>query len=71
MESLKRIDGYRGPRGPVVLVIMDGVGIGRGDEGDARRFDRRAVVVVGDRQRVFQQPGARLGDVEHAAAFRD
>ncbi|NLB55740.1 MAG: 2,3-bisphosphoglycerate-independent phosphoglycerate mutase [Lentisphaerae bacterium] len=27
--------GYRGPKGPVVLVVMDGVGIGKHEEGDA------------------------------------
>lgn len=34
MEPLKRIEGYEGPRGPVVLVIMDGVGLSPYDEGD-------------------------------------
>ncbi|MBP7830629.1 MAG: 2,3-bisphosphoglycerate-independent phosphoglycerate mutase [Kiritimatiellae bacterium] len=34
MESLKSLDGYRGPKGPVVLMIMDGIGIGRYEEGD-------------------------------------
>jgi 2,3-bisphosphoglycerate-independent phosphoglycerate mutase len=34
MEALKRADGFRGPKGPVVLVIMDGVGIGKYVEGD-------------------------------------
>ncbi|TFH12741.1 MAG: 2,3-bisphosphoglycerate-independent phosphoglycerate mutase, partial [Lentisphaerales bacterium] len=29
--------GFKGPRGPVVLVIMDGVGIGKYEEGDAVR----------------------------------
>src|SRR5690606_39611718 len=28
----------RGPRGPVVLVVLDGVGVGRGDEADAVRI---------------------------------
>jgi len=36
MEILKRAD-YAPPRGPVVLVIMDGVGIGKYAEGDAVR----------------------------------
>ncbi len=34
MDALKPLPGYRGPRGPVVLLIMDGVGIGRYEEGD-------------------------------------
>lgn len=34
MLTLKQMDGYQGPAGPVVLVIMDGVGIGGGDVGD-------------------------------------
>ena len=34
MEPLKKIDGFSRPKGPVVLAIMDGVGIGKGDPGD-------------------------------------
>ena len=34
MEALKKSDVFKGPRGPVVLVIMDGVGIGKYAEGD-------------------------------------
>ncbi len=34
MEPLKQSRKFKGPRGPVVLVIMDGVGIGKGDAGD-------------------------------------
>ena len=34
MNSLNKHPHFSGPSGPVVLVIMDGVGIGRGDEGD-------------------------------------
>ena len=34
VEGLKRISGYEGPRGPVVLAIMDGVGLGKYPEGD-------------------------------------
>lgn len=34
MQSLKKLTSFSGPTGPVVLVIMDGVGIGGGDAGD-------------------------------------
>lgn len=34
MNALKKLPNYPGPAGPVVLVIMDGVGIGQGDAGD-------------------------------------
>ncbi|MFK7766903.1 MAG: 2,3-bisphosphoglycerate-independent phosphoglycerate mutase [Mariniblastus sp.] len=34
MKSLDKHSTYSGPEGPVVLVIMDGVGIGHGDAGD-------------------------------------
>ena len=34
MDALKPLAGCRGPQGPVVLMIMDGVGIGRYEEGD-------------------------------------
>jgi 2,3-bisphosphoglycerate-independent phosphoglycerate mutase len=34
MNALKRLPSVAAPPGPVVLVIMDGVGIGRGDAGD-------------------------------------
>ena len=32
--KLEKIEGFEGPKGPVVLVIMDGVGIGKYEEGD-------------------------------------
>ncbi len=32
--NLEKIPGYDGPQGPVVLAIMDGVGIGKYEEGD-------------------------------------
>jgi len=35
VEALKKKNGYRGRKGPVVLVIMDGVGFGKYKEGDA------------------------------------
>ena len=34
MQPLKRLESFSGPDGPVVLCIMDGVGIGHGDAGD-------------------------------------
>ncbi|MBN1268523.1 MAG: 2,3-bisphosphoglycerate-independent phosphoglycerate mutase [Kiritimatiellae bacterium] len=37
MEALKRSKKFSGPRGPVVLLIMDGVGIGKYEEGDMVR----------------------------------
>ncbi|MEI6167217.1 MAG: 2,3-bisphosphoglycerate-independent phosphoglycerate mutase [bacterium] len=36
MQALKKL-AFPGPKGPVVLVIMDGVGIGKYEEGDAVR----------------------------------
>lgn len=37
MQSLKKNKNFAGPEGPVILVIMDGVGIGRYEEGDMVR----------------------------------
>ncbi len=37
MEPLKKNKNFTGPEGPVVLVIMDGVGIGQHEEGDMVR----------------------------------
>ena len=34
MEALQKLESYTQPEGPVVLVIMDGVGIGKHEEGD-------------------------------------
>ena len=34
MKPLERSSSFGGPEGPVVLIIMDGVGIGGGDDGD-------------------------------------
>ncbi|MGD9873336.1 MAG: 2,3-bisphosphoglycerate-independent phosphoglycerate mutase [Kiritimatiellia bacterium] len=34
MEALKKSKKFAGPAGPVVLVIMDGIGIGKHEEGD-------------------------------------
>jgi 2,3-bisphosphoglycerate-independent phosphoglycerate mutase len=33
--TLRRLGGFAGRPGPLVIVVMDGVGLGRGDEGDA------------------------------------
>lgn len=35
VDALKKRDGYKGRKGPLVLVIMDGVGFGKYKEGDA------------------------------------
>ncbi len=37
MDALKKSQIFKGPQGPVVLVIMDGVGIGKYEEGDLVR----------------------------------
>ena len=37
MKPLNALTTYAGPRGPVVLLIMDGIGIGRYPEGDMVR----------------------------------
>ena len=34
MEPLKKANNFKGPQGPVVLTILDGVGIGTCAEGD-------------------------------------
>ena len=34
MDELKKNEAFGGPEGPVVLVIMDGVGIGKNPESD-------------------------------------
>jgi 2,3-bisphosphoglycerate-independent phosphoglycerate mutase len=34
MDALKKSQVFKGPQGPVVLVIMDGIGIGKYEEGD-------------------------------------
>ncbi|HEY3359980.1 MAG TPA: 2,3-bisphosphoglycerate-independent phosphoglycerate mutase [Polyangia bacterium] len=38
--KLRKLDGFNGRPGPVVIVVMDGVGLGRGDEGDAVKLAR-------------------------------
>jgi 2,3-bisphosphoglycerate-independent phosphoglycerate mutase len=37
MEPLKKSKNFQGPEGPVVLAILDGVGIGKYEEGDIVR----------------------------------
>jgi 2,3-bisphosphoglycerate-independent phosphoglycerate mutase len=37
MEPLKKSKNFTGPEGPVVLAILDGVGIGKYEEGDIVR----------------------------------
>lgn len=44
MEALARHPRFPGVAGPVVVVVMDGVGIGRGDEGDAVALARTPVL---------------------------
>jgi 2,3-bisphosphoglycerate-independent phosphoglycerate mutase len=38
--KLRKLSGYHGRPGPVMIVVMDGVGLGRGDEGDAVKLAR-------------------------------
>jgi 2,3-bisphosphoglycerate-independent phosphoglycerate mutase len=40
MNALKQSTVFKGPQGPVVLVIMDGIGIGKYEEGDFVRSSR-------------------------------
>ncbi|MBF0542678.1 MAG: 2,3-bisphosphoglycerate-independent phosphoglycerate mutase [Nitrospirae bacterium] len=35
MDRLKKLKGYQGPKGPLMLIIMDGVGFGREDDSNA------------------------------------
>ncbi len=42
--TLNRRDGYTPPPGPIVVVVMDGVGVGPGDEGDAVALARTPVL---------------------------
>lgn len=42
--TLKRRAGHQPPSGPVVVVVMDGVGVGPGDEGDAVALARTPVL---------------------------
>ncbi|MDJ0855969.1 MAG: hypothetical protein QNI88_12205, partial [Desulfobacterales bacterium] len=38
MEKLKPLPGYSPPRGPIVLAILDGIGIGHHEDGDIVRL---------------------------------
>jgi 2,3-bisphosphoglycerate-independent phosphoglycerate mutase len=38
--KLRKLDGFAGAKGPVVVCVMDGVGCGAGDEGDAVQLAR-------------------------------
>ncbi len=38
MDQLKPLSGYSPPRGPIILAIMDGIGIGRHEDGDMVRL---------------------------------
>jgi 2,3-bisphosphoglycerate-independent phosphoglycerate mutase len=62
VEALKRHARFAGSKGPVVLAILDGVGIGKGDEADAVRI---AATPTLDRLWV---PGARAALRAHGKA---
>src|SRR5215510_6651382 len=62
METLRKHPRFAGPKGPVVLAILDGVGIGKGDEADAVRI---AATPTLDRLWV---PGARAALRAHGTA---
>ena len=62
METLRRHPRFAGAKGPVVLAILDGVGIGKGDEADAVRI---AATPTLDRLWV---PGARAALRAHGKA---
>ena len=59
---LTRHDRYPGPRGPVVLAILDGIGLGKGDEADAVALARTPTI---DRLWV---PGVRCALQAHGRA---
>ncbi len=60
--SLARLEGFLGAAGPVVIVVLDGVGIGAGDEADAVKLARTPTL---DRLWV---PGARAAIAAHGTA---
>ncbi len=62
METLRRHPSFAGPKGPVVLAILDGIGLGKGDEADAVRI---AATPTLDRLWV---PGARASLRAHGRA---
>ena len=51
MEPLKKSKNFPGPEGPVVMTILDGVGIGKYEEGDIVRKANTPTLACG------QQPG--------------
>ncbi|HTJ41324.1 MAG TPA: 2,3-bisphosphoglycerate-independent phosphoglycerate mutase [Kofleriaceae bacterium] len=62
METLRKHPRFAGAKGPVVLAILDGIGIGKGDEADAVRI---AATPTMDRLWV---PGARAALRAHGRA---
>ena len=59
MEPLKKSKSFPGPEGPVVLAILDGVGIGKYEEGDMVRKANTPTLDWPQRHRVW--PGFRAG----------
>ena len=53
---------FQGPKGPVVLVVLDGVGIGKGDEGDAVKSAATPTLDS------LWAPGARCALAAHGSA---
>ena len=52
VEKLKKLDFFQGRKGPVLVIIMDGVGIGKRDDSDG--------VFVADTPCLDQLMGAKL-----------
>ena len=44
MDELEKSTSFGGPQGPVVLAILDGIGIGRFEEGDVVRASHTPVM---------------------------
>ena len=49
MEALKKSNNFTGPEGPVVLAILDGIGIGKYEEGDIVLINPKIVKRKGER----------------------
>lgn len=60
--QLRSNPNFAGPKGPVVLVVLDGVGIGKGDEGDAVK-----IAATPNLDRLWV-PGARCTLAAHGSA---